>query len=73
MNRCVDGFKDCFLQNSDIRYNHDLIKLVIFVKNNVLMWYVEMLFEHAQAVYWLPLIVSVHATVLFNERDTKQS
>lgn len=38
MNRCVDSFKDCFLQNSDIKYNHNLIKLVIFVKKkNVLM------------------------------------
>lgn len=75
MNRCVDSFIDCFLQNSDIKYNHDLIKLVIFVKinKNVLMWYVEMSFEHAQVVYGVPLIVSVRATVLFNERDTKQS
>lgn len=32
MNRCVDSFIDCFLQNSDIKYNHDLVKLVIFVK-----------------------------------------
>lgn len=32
-----------------------------------------MLFEHAQVVYGVPLIVSVRATVLFNERDTKQS
>lgn len=37
------------------------------------MWYVEMSFEHAQVVYWVPLIVSVRATVLFNEHDTKQS
>lgn len=76
MNRCVDSFIDCFLHNSDIKYNHDLIKLVIFVKKkkkNVLMWYVEMSFEHAQVVYGVPLIVSVRATVLFNERDTKQS
>lgn len=74
MNRCVDSFIDCFLQNSDIKYNHDLIKLVIFVKKeNVLMWYVEMSFEHAQVVYGVPLIVSVRATVLFNERDTKKS